>query len=152
MLIKKPVQGHLKKAALDPVFSKFSEVKTSEVNPEMVGADLSLESFKPSSFVDVTGVSKGKGFQGVVKRYGFAGGPQSHGSHFHRRPGSIGNRATPARVFAGKKLPGHMGAKKITTQNLQVVEVNEDKGYMLVKGSIPGAKNGFVRVSCAIKK
>lgn len=87
-----------------------------------------------------------------MKRYNFQGGPASHGSHFHRRVGSIGCRATPARVFANKKMPGHMGDENVTVQNLSVVELNLEQGYMLIKGSIPGSKNGFVKVTKAIKK
>ena len=102
--------------------------------------------------VDVTGTSKGKGFQGVIKRWNFACGPMSHGSKFHRTGGSIGNRATPGKVWKNKKMPGHMGVVRKTIQNLQVVEVNQDKGYLLIKGSVPGSKNGFVRIAKAIKK
>src|SRR5690606_279925 len=105
-----------------------------------------------NTYVDVTGVSKGKGFQGVVKRYHFAGGPASHGSHFHRRPGSSGNRATPARVFKGKKMPGHMGCDVKTIQNLKIYEVNMDGGYLLVRGAVPGGKNGIIRISKSVKK
>ena len=104
------------------------------------------------TYIDVTGPSKGKGFAGVMKRYNFQGGPAAHGSHFHRRPGSIGCRATPARVFANKKMPGHLGVETSTVQNIQVVEVNLEAGYMLVKGSIPGSKNGFVKIMKSVKK
>lgn len=151
-LVMKPTKGHLKKANISSNLTKFSEITTKEVNVEGLGKEISLEKFTPTTYIDVTGISKGKGFQGVIKRYNFAGGPEAHGSHFHRRPGSIGNRATPARVFKEKKLPGHMGSAKVTIQNLQIVEVNEQNGYILVKGSVPGAKNGFVRVSLSVKK
>ncbi|MGE3609669.1 MAG: 50S ribosomal protein L3 [Bacteriovoracaceae bacterium] len=151
-LITAPEKGHLKKANIAQAFSELSEIKVSEVNPEALGKEISLEQFSPATFVDVTGESKGKGFAGVMKRWNFQGGPAAHGSHFHRRPGSIGCRATPARVFANKKLPGHMGVETSTVQNIQVVEVNLEAGYMLLKGSIPGSKNGFVRVAKAVKK
>jgi large subunit ribosomal protein L3 len=105
-----------------------------------------------STFVDVTGTSKGKGFQGVMKRHNFQGGPAAHGSKFHRTPGSVGQATYPGRIFKQKKMPGQMGNKTKTVQNLQVVELNEEQGYMLIKGSIPGAKNGFVRIAKAIKK
>ncbi len=152
-LISKGIQGHLKKAGVDKGFSRFAEVKIqSEPNADFVGQEVELSNFEPKSFVDITGISKGKGFQGVMKRYGFSGGPASHGSHFHRGPGSIGNRATPGRVFKEKKMPGHMGNERVTVQNIEIVEVNLDKGYMLVKGSVPGARNSFIRVSQSIKK
>lgn len=151
-LITKPLRGHAKKASLEAFPSRFAEIRIDGVKPEALGSEVSLEEFKPSTFIDVTGTSKGKGFQGVIKRWNFSGGPGAHGSHFHRTPGSIGCRATPARVFKQKKLPGHMGMDKKTVQNLVVVEVNEDKGYLLVKGSVPGSKNGFVRITKARKK
>lgn len=151
-LINKPSQGHLKKANLDPKFARFAEIKADNVDAENIGKEVSIEGFTPSTYIDVTGITKGKGFQGVMKRYNFQGGPAAHGSHFHRSPGSIGNRATPGRVFAGKKMPGHMGAKKQTVQNITVQEVNVEKGYMLLRGSVPGAKNSFVRISKAVKK
>lgn len=152
-LTNKPTKGHLKKAAIDKNLTHFSEVKVeNSAKVENLGREVSVSEFAPSTYIDVTGMSKGKGMAGVMKRFNFQGGPAAHGSHFHRRPGSIGCRATPARVFANKKLPGHMGVEKVTMQNLVVVEVNMEKGYMLVKGSIPGAKNGFVRVAKAIKK
>lgn len=151
-LITKPVLGALKKNNIESKVTKFYEVKTSEVDAANIGTSLSVDSYGPDTFVDVTGVSKGKGFQGVMKRYNFQGGPASHGSHFHRTPGSIGNRATPGRVFAQKKMPGHMGSKQITTQNLKIVELNKAEGYLLIKGSIPGGTNCFVKISKAIKK
>lgn len=151
-LVSNPLKGHLKKANVDKNFARFSEIKTNEVTAENLGKEVSLEAFQPETFIDVTGVSKGKGFQGVIKRHNFAGGPGAHGSTFHRTTGSIGQRATPGRVFPKKKMPGHMGVDTKTVQNLQVVEVNEEQGYMLIKGSVPGAKNGFVRIAKAIKK
>lgn len=150
-LVSKPVKGHLAKAQIDRPLTRFFEVRAS-VETCNLGKEVSLSAFSEESYVDVTGISKGKGFQGVIKRFHFAGGPASHGSHFHRRPGSIGQRATPARVYANKKLPGHMGAKTRTTQNLKVIAVNVEKGFMLIKGSVPGPKNSFVRVKKAIKK
>ena len=151
-LVTKPLKGHLKKAKIDKAFSKFAEVKATGASEESLGQELSLTDFTPSTYVDITGVSKGKGTQGVIKRYNFSGGPASHGSTFHRAPGSVGMSATPGHIFKQKKMPGRMGNEKVTVQNLQVVEVNETKGYMLIKGSVPGSKNGFVRISKAIKK
>jgi large subunit ribosomal protein L3 len=151
-LITSPVKGHLKKANIEKTFSEFAEIEVKEVSTDALGKEASLEEFPPSTFVDVTGPSKGKGTAGVMKRWNFQGGPAAHGSHFHRRPGSIGCRATPARVFANKKMPGHLGVETSTVQNIQVVEVNMEAGYMLLKGSVPGSKNGFVKISKAVKK
>jgi len=151
-LIPEPSKGHLKKAGLEPKFARFSEVRLSEVEPANLGKEVSYGFFPANTYVDITGMTKGKGFQGVVKKFGFAGGPASHGSHFHRRAGSIGNRATPARVFAEKKMPGHLGCDNQSVQNLKVVELNLEKGYMLIKGSVPGSKNSLVCISKATKK
>lgn len=148
-LVSKPLKGHLKKAKVDQPMSRFAEVRMTGVDEANLGKEVA---FNDSDYVDITGVSKGKGFQGVVKKYNFSGGCATHGSGLHRATGSIGNAATPSKVFKGKKLPGHMGSERKTIQNLKVLEVNKDKGYMLIKGSIPGAKNGFVRVSKAVKK
>ena len=150
-LVSKPVKGHLK-GKTDLSLSKFSELRMEGVDSSAVGKTVAISAFPAATFVDVTGTSKGKGFQGVIKRHNFACGPMSHGSKFHRTGGSIGNRATPGRVWKNKRMPGHMGAERKTVQNLQVVEVNEDKGYLLIKGSVPGAKNSFVRIAKAIKK
>ena len=150
-LVNKPKKGQLAKAGIDKAFNKFSEVKTT-VNPENLGKEISVADFQPSTWIDVTGISKGKGFAGVMKKHNFAGGPGAHGSKFHRTTGSIGNRATPGRVFKLKKMPGHMGVQTKTIQNLQVVELNEEQGYLLVKGSVPGSKDGFVKITKALKK
>jgi len=151
-LITSPVKGHLKKANITQNFSECSEIPVSEVAADALGKEASLDLFPVATYVDVTGPSKGKGTAGVMKRYNFQGGPAAHGSHFHRRPGSIGCRATPARVWKEKKMPGHLGVETSTVQNVQVVEVNLEAGYMLIKGSIPGSKNGFVKIAKAVKK
>jgi large subunit ribosomal protein L3 len=151
-LVSSPAKGHLKKANIEKTFSELSEIRVNEVSADAIGKEASLDLFPASTFIDVTAPSKGKGFAGVMKRYNFQGGPAAHGSHFHRRPGSIGCRATPARVFANKKMPGHLGVETSTVQNIQVVEVNLEAGYMLVKGSIPGSKNGFVKIAKSVKK
>ncbi|MAZ49143.1 MAG: 50S ribosomal protein L3 [Halobacteriovoraceae bacterium] len=151
-LVNKPKKGHLAKAGVDKAFNRFSEVKTPEVNPENLGKEISLTDFPAQTWIDVTGISKGKGFSGVIKRHNFSGGPMAHGSKFHRTTGSIGNRATPGRVFKLKKMPGHMGVQTKTIQNLQVVELNQEQGYLLVKGSVPGSKDGFVKITKALKK
>jgi large subunit ribosomal protein L3 len=151
-LITSPAKGHLKKANIAQAFSELSEIAVNEVSADALGKEASLDQFPVATYVDVTGPSKGKGFAGVMKRYNFQGGPAAHGSHFHRRPGSIGCRATPARVFANKKMPGQLGVETSTVQNIQVVEVNLEAGYMLIKGSLPGSKNGFVKIAKAVKK
>lgn len=151
-LITSPAKGHLKKANIAKAFSELSEIAVDEVAADALGKEASLDQFPVATYVDVTGPSKGKGFAGVMKRYNFQGGPAAHGSHFHRRPGSIGCRATPARVFANKKMPGHLGVETSTVQNIQVVEVNLEAGYMLIRGSLPGSKNGFVKITKAVKK
>lgn len=151
-LVNKPKKGQLAKAGVDKAFNRFSEVKIADVNPENLGKEISVADFQPSTWIDVTGISKGKGFAGVMKKHNFAGGPGAHGSKFHRTTGSIGNRATPGRVFKLKKMPGHMGVQTKTIQNLQVVELNEEQGYLLVKGSVPGSKDGFVKITKALKK
>ena len=124
---------------------------SSEVDVS-VGDTLDVSVFEGVSYVDVVATGKGRGFQGVVKRYDFGGGRASHGGGWLRRTGSIGMCEFPGRVFKGKKMPGHMGVITKTIQNLQVVEINEEQGYMLIKGSVPGSKNGFVRIAKAIKK
>lgn len=151
-LVTSPLKGQLKKANIEKTFSEFSEIKVDAVSADALGKEASLDQFPVATYIDVTGPSKGKGFAGVMKRYNFQGGPAAHGSHFHRRPGSIGCRATPARVFANKKMPGHLGVETSTVQNIQVVEVNLEAGYMLIKGSIPGSKNGFVKIMKSVKK
>ncbi|EQC46939.1 50S ribosomal protein L3 [Bacteriovorax sp. Seq25_V] len=151
-LVVKPTKGHLAKANVENNYVKFAEIRLDSVDASKLGSQVSVDTFTADSYVDITGTTKGKGFQGVMKRHNFQGGPGAHGSKFHRTTGSIGNRATPGRVWKNKKMPGHMGCDKQTIQNIKVVEVNTEKGYMLVKGSIPGSKNGFVKVSKALKK
>lgn len=151
-LLNKPNKGILAKAGVSQNVTHFSEIKSDSVEVANLGKEIDFEHFGPGTYVDVTGESKGKGFAGVMKRYNFRGGPASHGSHFHRRVGSIGNRATPGRVFRGKKMPGHMGVDQKTVQNMVVFEVNLAKGYLLLKGSVPGGKEGFIKISKALKK
>lgn len=151
-LVNKATKGRLAKAGVKPALTRFAEVKADSVDAGALGKEVSIEDFAASTIVDVTGKSKGKGFQGVIKRYNFSGGPMSHGSKFHRTTGSIGNRATPGKVWKNKKMPGHMGCEIKTVQNLEVVEVNKDKGYMLIRGSVPGSKNSWVKISKAVKK
>ncbi len=143
--LSKPEVGHLKKNGIAPL-RHLKEFRVEESSDIKVGDQVLVTSFAPKQKVTVSGISQGKGFQGVVKRHGFGGGRQTHGSMFHRAPGSIGQCATPSRVFPGKKMPGHMGHKSVTTKNLEVVQVIEDKNLLLVKGAVPGSKGGFVTI------
>lgn len=122
---------------------------SADVEP---GAELAVSLFEGTRFVDVVAVSKGKGFQGVVKRWGFGGGRKTHGSKFHREPGSTGQNTYPHRTFKNKKMPGHMGNERVTVQNLKLVKVDVEGGFMLVRGAIPGPRNSFVLVRSAVKK
>ncbi len=146
----KPFAGHLAKSGSAPK-RYLKELCGSEMNEFEVGQEVPVSIFSVGDYVDVQGVSKGKGFQGSIKRHGQAIGPMSHGSHYHRRPGSMGP-VDPNRVFKGKKLPGHMGNVTITLQNLQVVKVDAERGILLIKGNVPGANKSFVTVKKAIKK
>jgi large subunit ribosomal protein L3 len=141
--LSKAELGHLKKteAPATRVLREFQ--KDGEVT---VGQSIKVDIFKKGDWVDVIGISKGKGFQGVVKRHHYAGGPESHGSMFHRHPGSMGASSYPSRVWKGKTLPGHMGAKRITAQRLKVIESRPDENLLFVRGAIPGAANGLIMV------
>jgi large subunit ribosomal protein L3 len=141
--LSKAELGHLKKAEAPATRVLREFKKTGEVT---VGQSVKVDIFKKGDWVDVTGISKGKGFQGVVKRHHYAGGPESHGSMFHRHPGSMGASSYPSRVWKGKTLPGHMGAKQITAQRLKVIESRPDENLLFVRGAIPGAANGLIMV------
>ncbi len=147
----KALLGHLKKAGQSP-FAVIREVRSKDAPEQKVGDELTVSAFADVAKVDIIGLVKGRGFQGVVKRYNMSGGPASHGHMTHRRPGSIGMRQSPGHVFKGKKMPGHMGAVRRTVQNLKVVKVLADKNIILVKGSIPGANGSTVLVRSAIKQ
>jgi large subunit ribosomal protein L3 len=148
--LSKAALGHLKKAKADPV-SQLREVRVDEAPSQQVGEVLTASAFSAGEKIDVIGVTKGKGFQGVVKRYRVAGGPMSHGSMFHRRVGSIGQRQTPGHTFKNQIMPGHMGQVRRTVQNLQVVKVLEDKNLLLVSGSVPGATGDLIVIRSAKK-
>ncbi|TKS58347.1 MAG: 50S ribosomal protein L3 [Nitrospira sp.] len=141
--LSKAELGHLKKNQVPAsrVLREFK--KDGEVT---VGQSVTVDIFKKGDWVDVIGISKGKGFQGVVKRHHYAGGPESHGSMFHRAPGSIGASSFPSRVWKGKTLPGHMGSERVTTQRLKVIESRPDENLLFVRGAIPGAANGIIVV------
>ncbi len=152
--VNKPLTGHFKKANIAPLkFIKEFRVTDEELESTEIGAQISVDIFKPGEYVDVTGTSKGKGFAGVVKRYGFKGSPASRGTHeYFRHGGSIGQNMTPGRTMKGKKMPGHMGNERVTVQNLKVVEVRGDTNILMVKGAIPGPANGYVIIKKAVKK
>lgn len=143
--------GHLKKADVDPV-AELSEFRTVDEPDVKVGDTLTVEHFEEGQKIDVIGTSKGRGFQGVVKRHGFAGGPASHGSMFHRRGGSYGFCQWPGHVIKGKKMPGRMGGDQRTVQNLEIVKIIAEKNLILIKGSIPGSRGGLITVRNAVKK
>lgn len=146
--VNKPMGGHFAKQGVEPR-RYLREVRVENGADHDLGEQMTVAAFSEVKNVDVTGTSKGKGFAGVMKRHGFAGGPGGHGSHFHRAPGSIGMCATPSRVFKGVRLPGHMGCDTVTVKNLEVVRVDEELNLILVKGAVPGGKNGIVRVRMA---
>ena len=148
--VNKPVKGHFAKANLT-LKKHLREFRLDDVSSVKVGDELKADVFAKGDKVDIQGTSKGKGFQGVIKRHGQHRGPMGHGSMYHRRPGSMGSTSTPGRVFKGKKLPGHMGRKTITIQNLEVVAVDLDKNVILVKGSVPGPKGAILKIKSAIK-
>lgn len=146
----KPELGHAKKANTAPK-RYVREIRGIELAGYEVGQEVKVDIFAEGEFVDVTGISKGKGFQGVIKRWGQSRGPMSHGSRYHRRPGSMGS-IQANRVPKGKRLPGHMGNETVTIQNLEVVRVDAERNVLLIKGSIPGPKNSVVKIKQAVKK
>ncbi len=148
--VNKPRKGVFAKAGVE-VQRHLREIKVENVDEYEIGSKITVETFTTEDRVDVQGITKGKGFQGVIKRHGQHRGPMSHGSMYHRRPGSMGPTSTPGRVFKGKKLPGHMGNKVSTILNLDIVRVDADKNAILVKGSVPGAKNSIVKVRKSVK-
>ena len=147
--LNKPQKGHL--AAANTLKKHLKEFRVESVDAYTVGDELKADVFAAGEMIDVTGISKGKGFQGPIKRHGQSRGPESHGSRYHRRPGSMGACSYPGRVFKNKKLAGHMGSVKVTVQNLEVVRVDADKNFILVKGAIPGAKGSIVTIKEAVK-
>jgi len=151
--LTKPEIGYLRKRNLPPLkilkefrFDSFDEIKNYKI-----GDRITIDIFKEGDYVDITGKSIGKGFQGVVKRHGFHGGPATHGSMSHRAPGSIGPTA-PQRVLKGRRMAGHMGNEKVTIQNLQIFRIMRDENIIMIKGAIPGPSNGYILIKKAVKK
>ena len=147
--VNKPIKGHFKKSKLE-LKKHLREFRIENIEAK-VGDEIKADVFEIGDKIDVQGTSKGKGFQGVIKRHGQSRGPMGHGSMYHRRPGSMGSTSTPGRVFKGKKLPGHMGCETITIQNLDVVKVDIDKNVLLIKGSVPGAKGAILKIKKSVK-
>ena len=147
--LNKPQKGHL--AAANVLKKHLKEFRMDSVEEFTVGQEIKADIFAAGEIIDVIGTSKGKGFQGPIKRHGQSRGPESHGSRYHRRPGSMGACSFPGRVFKNKKLAGHMGSVTVTVQNLEVVRVDAEKNLILVKGAIPGAKGSVVTIKEAVK-
>lgn len=146
--VNKPMAGHFNAAGAG-ARKYLSEVLVEDAAGYALGQEISLEGFAETNKVHVSGISKGKGFAGAIKRHNFQGGPGGHGSHFHRAPGSVGQCATPSRIFKGKKMPGHMGTDKVTVKNLEVIKVDVEQNLLLVKGAVPGGKGALLRVRTA---
>ena len=148
-LFNKPIKGHYAKNNIRPR-RYLREIRVEDVDAYQVGQEIKADIFAAGEKVDVVGTSKGKGFAGGIKRHGFHRGPMSHGSKYHRGAGSLGAKG-PARVFKGRKLPGHLGAERVTVQNLEIIKVDADRNLLAVKGAIPGPKGGLVLVKPSVK-
>ncbi len=146
--VNKPMAGHFDRAGVAPK-RHLTEVRLAAGDEFKPGDEITVEHFADVKAVTVTGVSKGKGFAGVMKRHNFSGGRGGHGSHSHRIPGAIGQCATPSRVFRGKKLPGHMGSETVTVRNLDVVRIDAEQNLLIVKGAVPGAKGALLAIRVA---
>lgn len=149
-LVNKPVKGQFAKA--DTSLKRYMrEFRLEDINTYEVGSEIKVDVFEAGDKIDVTGTSKGKGFAGVIKKWNFSRGPMTHGSKYHRGVGSMGAASAPSRTFKGKKMPGHMGAVKTTTQNLEIVRVDADRNLILIKGAVPGPKKGLVIIKNTVK-
>ncbi|SHF10554.1 large subunit ribosomal protein L3 [Desulfofundulus australicus DSM 11792] len=148
-LVNKPLKGHFAKAGVRPV-RYLREIRVENVDDYQVGQEIKADVFAPGERVDVVGTSRGRGFAGGIKRHGFHRGPMAHGSKYHRRPGSLGAKG-PARVFKGRKLPGHYGVERVTVQNLEVVRVDPERNLLAIKGSVPGPRGGLLLVKETVK-
>ncbi|MCZ0718054.1 50S ribosomal protein L3 [Aerococcus kribbianus] len=150
VLSNKPAKGHVAKAETTP--KRFiKEIRDVELGEYEVGNEVTVDIFQAGDIVDVTGTSKGKGFQGAIKRHNQARGPMGHGSHYHRAPGSMGMASDASKVFKGKALPGRMGGNQVTIQNLEIVKVDADRNVILIKGNVPGAKKSLLQIESAVK-
>ncbi|MDR1412864.1 MAG: 50S ribosomal protein L3 [Actinomycetes bacterium] len=147
-LVNKPAAGHFAKAKVEPK-RWLAEIRLEAPAEQKVGDVIGVDALTDSKSVHITGVSKGKGFAGTMKRHNFSGGPGGHGSHFHRIPGSVGQASTPSRVFKGKRLPGHMGTDTVTVRNLSVVRVDAGENLLVVKGAVPGGKGALLTITVA---
>lgn len=147
--VNKPSKGHFSKANVKPT-KHLREFRLEDVSSVKVGDEIKVDTFVAGEAVDIQGITKGKGFQGVIKRHGQSRGPETHGSRYHRRPGSMGTMR-PMRVLKGKKLAGHMGSETVTIQNLEIIEVCVEDNYILVSGNVPGAKGSLVLIKSAVK-
>lgn len=143
--VSQPMRGHFEKAKVAPM-RRLEEFSVRDDNEWKAGDQVKASIFNENDYVDVIGTSKGKGFQGVMKRHGFGGGRATHGSMFHRAPGSVGQASDPSRVFPGTKMPGRMGGKNVTVKNLKVVKVDEEKNLIYLRGSVPGPRNGYLAI------
>ena len=146
--VNKPLGGHYEKAGLEPM-RHLREVRVSGDDVHEVGEEITVSAFEDVKQVHVTGTSKGKGFAGTIKRHNFGRGPMSHGSRFHRAPGSIGMASDPARVMPGRRMPGQMGDERVTVRNLEVVRIDAEQNLILVKGAVPGGKNALLTIRMA---
>ncbi len=146
--LTKPMAGHLKKST-GKGFRVLREFRTDAVEDVQAGAVIGVDMFSVGDKVTVSGISKGRGFQGTVKRHGFARGPETHGCRNHRKPGSVGNSAWPGKIIKGKKMPGHMGVNKETVKNLTIMDIKHDDNLLLIKGAVPGYKTGILEVKKA---
>lgn len=147
--INKPLAGHLAKNKIRPVRA-LREIRVDDPEAYQIGQEVRVDIFQTGELVDVTGISKGRGFAGGIKRHGFHRGPMYHGSKYHRRPGSLGAKG-PARVFKGRKLPGRAGGERVTVQNLKVVRVDPQRNLLLVRGPVPGIRDGLLIIRPAVK-
>jgi large subunit ribosomal protein L3 len=142
------MRGHFERAGVAPM-RRLTEFKVATDDEAKAGDQLKVSIFEVDEYVDVVGRGKGKGFQGVIKRHGFGGGRATHGSMFHRAPGSVGQASDPSRVFPGVRMPGQMGAKRITAKNLRVVKIDEERNLLFLRGSVPGPNSAYVAIQAA---
>jgi large subunit ribosomal protein L3 len=143
--VRKPAAGRFQKAGIPPV-RRLAEFRLSEGDDPQPGDEIKASIFAENEYVDIIGISKGKGFQGVIKRHGFGGGRATHGSMFHRAPGSIGSSAFPSRVFPGMRAAGRMGGERVTVKNLLVVKIDAEQNLIYLRGAVPGAKDGYLTI------